>query len=161
MESLLVPATCLAALGSGLIAGVFFAFSSFILRALAQVPPERGMQAMQQINVTVLNPLFLGIFVGTALLCLPLAVYAGMHWRSPGMQWLLAGCVLYTAGCFLVTMVLNVPLNDALAAADPTTQAGIDLWARYLRDWSLWNSVRTAASLAASAAFIVASLRFS
>lgn len=116
------------------------------------------MQVMQQINVTVLNPLFLGIFMGTALLCLPLAFYALTHLRAPGASWLLAGSILYFGGCFLVTAGLNVPLNNALAAAGPDA-AGLEVWRGYLRDWTLWNTVRTVASLAAGAAFILAALR--
>lgn len=61
--------TVAAALGSGLIAGVFFAFSNFVMKALSRVPSAEGLAAMQSINVMVLNPLFLGVFMGTAALC--------------------------------------------------------------------------------------------
>ena len=57
-----------AALGAATIGGVFFAFSTFVMRALGQLPPTQGVAAMQRINVVVLNPVFLGIFVGTAVL---------------------------------------------------------------------------------------------
>jgi uncharacterized membrane protein len=47
---------------------------------------------------------------------------------------------IYVLGMFAVTMVLNVPLNDALAAADPSSSEGAALWARYLKDWDLLES---------------------
>jgi uncharacterized membrane protein len=53
-------------------------------------------------------------------------------------------------------MVFNVPMNNALAAADPATGEGQKIWADYLRNWTFWNHVRTAASLAASASLIAA-----
>ena len=54
----------LVCVGAGLVGGVFFAFSAFVMKALAELPAAQGIQAMQRINVVVLNPLFLGVFVG-------------------------------------------------------------------------------------------------
>ena len=147
--------TLCAALGCGLIAGVFFAFSSFIMKALARLPPGEGMAAMQAVNVTVLNPLFLGIFVGTAALCATAVVVSLLRWSEPGSAWLLAGGLLYLAGCFLVTMAFNVPRNEALAKLSPADPNAAGLWASYLSSWTAWNHVRTAASFAAAASFTV------
>jgi uncharacterized membrane protein len=69
---------------------------------------------------------------------------------------MLAGGVLYVAAMFIVTMVCNVPLNNALAAVDPASAEGASVWSRYLKHWTFWNHVRTLASLAASALFIFA-----
>jgi len=66
-----------------------------------------------------------------------------------------SGCS-YVVGMFVVTVVFNVPLNDQLAATDPASTAAAPVWARYLTDWTLWNHVRTIASLAATTLFIVA-----
>ena len=77
------------ALGCGLTAGVLFAFSSFIMNALARLPPAQGIAAMQSINITVINPAFFGVFFGTALLCLYLAGRAlqlGSAGVSPGVR---------------------------------------------------------------------------
>ncbi|MET0378686.1 MAG: hypothetical protein ABW049_06795, partial [Spongiibacteraceae bacterium] len=62
----------IAALGCALVGGVFFAFSTFVMKALAQLPTVHSITAMQRINVVVLNPLFLGAFIGTTLLCVVL-----------------------------------------------------------------------------------------
>jgi uncharacterized membrane protein len=145
-----------AALASGLIAGIFFAFSSFVMKALSRLPPHHGIAAMQSINAAVLNPAFLGVFVGTALVSAALAIPAFLPSAGGSARYLLAGSVLYIFGCFLVTGLCNVPLNNALAAVEPGTSAAAGVWAVYLRRWLLWNHVRTAASLAASGAFLLA-----
>lgn len=155
MIGLLKLPVLIAAIGAFIIGGVFYGFSTFIMQALARVPGPEGIRAMQAINVTVINPLFLGIFIGTALLLLGLAVVAGLNLGQPGAVHVLAGAALYVLGCFAVTMVCNVPLNNALAAVDPASADGAALWARYLRDWVFWNHVRTAASLAGAVVLVL------
>jgi uncharacterized membrane protein len=66
------------------------------------------------------------------------------------------GGVLYIVGMFVCTMIFNVPLNDALAAVDPASAEAASVWARYLREWTLWNHVRTISCTAACALFIAA-----
>ena len=151
---LIVVLTFFAALGSGLVAGLFFAFSVSVMTALDRLPPREGMAAMQYINVAILNPWFFAVFFGTALACIALAVFSLSDWSGPGAAYLLAGGALYLVGSILVTMAFNVPLNNALAAAKP--DEGAQLWNRYLSTWTAWNHVRTAASLLASASFIMA-----
>lgn len=84
MNDLLSMLALGAMVGAGLIAGVFFAFSNFVMRALLRVPPAHGHAAMQAINVTVLNPVFLGVFAGTALLSLAVAVLGLLRWGDAG-----------------------------------------------------------------------------
>ncbi len=155
-EPLLVAATWISALGAALIAGAFFGFSTFIMQALGHRPPAEGIAAMQEINLVVVRSGFIAVFFATAVTSALLAVAAILRWDDPrALPWL-AGAFLYVGGTFLLTIVRNVPLNDALAAADPASAQGASLWARYLVDWTWWNSLRTAASLAATAAFMVA-----
>jgi uncharacterized membrane protein len=156
MGGILTTATFLAALGSGLMAGLFFVFSTFMMTALARLGVPQGIAAMQSVNVTILNPLFLTVFMGTAVLSLITAVAAIWSWSAAGSGWLLAGSLLYLVGIILVTMVFNVPLNDAIAAADPASSEGAATWARYLDVWVKWNHVRTMAGLGALASFILA-----
>jgi uncharacterized membrane protein len=146
-----------AAIGSALIGGVFFAFSTFVMRALAQIPDAQGIVAMQRINVVVLNPLFLGVFIGTAALSLALIVYSVCYWSAPDSPLLLLGSVAYLVGAFGVTLLCNVPRNNHLATVDPHSPAGIAYWrASYLIEWVLWNHVRTMASLLAAVLLIFA-----
>lgn len=148
--------TFLCILGTGLIGGIFFAFSSFVMKALSRLPSGHGMRAMQAINVAVLNPVFLTVFLGTALLGFMLAVAACFRLGQKGAVSLLAAGLLYGIGSAGVTMFCNVPLNDELAGADPDTAAGSATWNRYLQTWVRWNHVRTACSLASAAAYIEA-----
>ncbi|WP_374310049.1 DUF1772 domain-containing protein [Dongia sp.] len=155
LGTLIFPLTLILALGSGLIAGAFFAFSSFVMQALAKLPAPQGVAAMQSINIAVINPLFLGVFIGTALGAVLLAALAIIH-GTPAMGPLLAGSALYVIGCFGVTIFRNVPLNNALAPLEARSDEAASLWTRYLKDWVMWNHVRTMAALAASGAFILA-----
>ena len=147
MNDLLFVLTLCAALGSGLMAGVFFAFSTFVMRALAVLPHAQGIEAMQSINRTVINAWFLGGFLGTAASCVLLAAAALYSWHQPGAVVMLSGSLLYLIGTFLVTVVHNVPMNDALERVQSTGEDASDHWARYVARWTAWNHVRTAAAL--------------
>jgi uncharacterized membrane protein len=144
------------ALGSGLVAGLFFTFSAFAMTALARLPTSQGIAAMQSINATILNPLFGLVFSGTALACVVLAVTSFFRWGEAGAIYLFAGSLFYLIGSILVTAVFNVPLNDTLAAVDPNSAEGAEVWSRYIANWTAWNHVRTVATLAALASFIIA-----
>jgi uncharacterized membrane protein len=144
----------LAIIGSGLTAGIFYAFSTFIMAALARIPPEQGIAAMNSINVTVINPWFFSVFFGTPLVCAILIVMALLKWSEPGAAIILAASLIYILGSFVVTMAFNVPLNNELATITSAEGGGGVLWSRYLSDWTFWNSVRTVAPLLAMALFI-------
>ncbi len=146
----------LAVIGSGVVSGIFFAFSTFVMTALGRLPREQGIASMQSINVAVLNPWFFAVFFGTAGGCLVLAALALHDWNDPTMSYLLVGSVLYLLGSVGVTIAFNVPLNEELAAVKPDSTEGAELWTRYLSVWTAWNHVRTAGSLAAAASFIMA-----
>eukprot|EP00050_Salpingoeca_kvevrii_P013193 m.316728 g.316728 ORF g.316728 m.316728 type:complete len:187 (+) comp47369_c0_seq1:125-685(+) len=139
--------------GSGALGGMFFTFSNFVMPALAQMPPEQGMLAMQKINVTVLNPLFFLFFMGTPAVCVAAAVLAGVQWHdhTTTAPLVVAGAVVHVLGCFLVTAAGNVPLNNELDKALDTA-----VWARYLPRWTLYNTIRTVACLAAGILFAIA-----
>ena len=160
MESLLFALTFLAALGAGLISGLFFAFSSFVMTALHRLPSATGISAMQSINVAVLNPLFFAAFFGTAALCFLLALAGLIRWPESNAIYLIVGALLYLAGTILVTMVCNVPLNNKLARVKPESAEGASLWKQYLAAWTAWNHVRTVAALAGAACFTMALVRW-
>lgn len=155
VHNLRFPLMFVAALGCGLVAGVFFAFSTFVMPALARLQSPQGIAAMQSINITAINPLFMIALFGTALACLFLVVSVLFKWQQPSAFYLLAGSLLYLVGTIGVTIALNVPMNDALAIAKPDSSEGATLWARYLTDWTLWNHVRTIAAIAAAALFTI------
>ena len=145
-----------AALGCAVVGGIFFAFSTFVMKALARLPAGEGIAAMQSINIVVINPWFMPAFLGTAVLCVLALICSVLRWRDPGAAWLLTGSVLYLAGSLWVTMAFNVPWNNRLAAVARSDLDGAKLWADYVASWTAWNHVRTAASLAAAALFSIA-----
>jgi len=159
MSTLNTVAVVLALVGSALIGGVFFAFSSFIMKALRQLPSAAGIAAMQSINVVVLNRSFLGAFVGTVIISLLVAVLAVTGWEAPAAPYFLAGALLYIVGTFLVTGLGNVPLNDQLAAVSATDPLAVPVWEHYLTRWTMLNTFRTIAAAAAVLAFILGLLQ--
>ena len=144
----------LAIMGSGLTAGIFYAFSTFVMAALARIPPEQGIAAMNSINVTVINPWFFAVFLGTPIVCAILFIMALPKWSEPGAAIIVVASLIYVVGSLVVTMAFNVPLNNKLAAITTASGEGGVLWARYLSDWTFWNSVRAAAPLVAMVLFI-------
>jgi uncharacterized membrane protein len=156
MDQLFAVLVILCALGSGMIGGVFFAFSNFVMPALARLAPAEGIRAMQAINVTVLNPLFLGTFMGTGLLSLAAIILALLRWDGIGSLCVVLAGATYLLGSILVTLRGNVPLNNALMRVGEVDALGEATWRGYVRDWTRWNHVRTAACFAAMALFTVA-----
>jgi len=156
IENLFFTLTLLSALGCGLMAGVFFIFSNTVMSALARLQPPQGIAAMQSINRTILNPLFFVAFLGTAATSILLAISLLWRWQQPGAVYLLAGCLLYLVGAILVTIVCNVPMNEALETVEPESVEAANLWTRYLTNWTAWNHVRTVASFLGAVSFILA-----
>lgn len=148
--------TLSSALGCGLAAGFFFAFSICVMKALGRLPPPQGIAAMQSINVVVINPWFLTAFFGTALACVLMIVSSLLRWDDQRASYWLVGGALYLVGTILVTMLFNVPRNNALAALEPSSSEAAMLWAAYLSTWTAWNHVRTIAALVAAALFTIA-----
>jgi uncharacterized membrane protein len=150
MSNVLLALAFCAALGCGLMAGVFLAFSSFVMSGLARLPAPQGIAAMQSINVRAITPVFMTVFLGTTVVCALLGVLTLIS-RPVGAGYLLTGSLSYVVGSFLVTIVCNVPRNNRLAAANPEAAAAARLWTDYLRTWTAWNHLRTIASLVATA----------
>ena len=156
MRALVTGLLWFSAIGCGLMAGLYFAFSTFIMTALGRIDQAAGIAAMNATNKVIVPSLLLPIFLGSTLTCLVLAILAPFRWDEPGAALWLIGSVLYVVGMFVVTVAFNVPLNNALMAVAPATGEAATLWARYLADWTWWNHVRTVASTAAFALFVAA-----
>lgn len=145
-----------AAVGSGLIAGVFFAFSAFIMKAFARLPAEQGAAAMQSINRVILRSLFMLLFFGCAALSVVLIFAWRLQWADTNWGAVLAGVGFYVVGVFLCTIAFYLPLNIRLEAVCSEDAAASGMWKQYLSVWAGWNHVRALAALAASAAFAFA-----
>jgi uncharacterized membrane protein len=152
MEAWIAALLWFCALGCGLIGGLYFAFSAFIMAALDRIGQSAGVAAINSINLVILRSLFMPLFFGTTLASLALMSLGFMRWNEPGAVAMAAGGALYVLGMFVCTMAFNVPLNNAMTRNPDSAE----LWTRYLREWTFWNHVRTIASVAASALFIYA-----
>jgi uncharacterized membrane protein len=141
------------ALGCGLIGGLYFAFSAFIMRALRDIDRAAGIAAMNSINTAILRSAFMPLFLGTTLAGAALVVVGLLQGGSTRGGLLITGGLVYVMGMFVVTMAFNVPLNNALLRGGESDAA---TWQRYLVSWTRWNHLRTLASLVASALFIAA-----
>ena len=153
-QSVITGLLWFSAIGCGLLAGVYFAFSTVIMTALGRIGQVSGIMAMNAINAVIVQSLFMPLFLGTTLASLLLAIVGVVRWSEPGATAMLAGGALYVIGMFVCTAVIHVPMNNALAAVDPASVEAASLWTRYLTDWTLWNHVRTVSSTAACALFI-------
>lgn len=150
----MTPLLFASVIGAALVSGIFYAFSTFVMRALARLAPSDGIAAMQSINIVVINPVFFLAFFGTGVLCVAATVAALLSETEMSPALVIAGAALYLFGCIGVTMARNVPLNNRLAQADPADAEA--LWNLYLTLWTRWNHLRTVASVAAAVAFALA-----
>lgn len=158
MSEVLTVATVVAAVGSALVAGIMLAFSTSVMPGLGRRPAPEAAAAMQAMNAAILNPLFGLVFGGTALVCAALAVSAPFSVDDGHAVLRGLGALLYLAGPIGVTMVVNVPMNEALDERDPADAAADGTWSTFLRRWTAWNNLRTLAG-AAAAVLLIASLR--
>ena len=147
--------TIIAAVGAGVSGGVFFAFSTFVMKALGRLPAAEGISAMKAMNKTAPTPLFMLALFGTAVVSIALSAVALRHLDQRWAVYVLTGTALYLA-CLILTAVYHVPHNDALALVDPAGPGAAHAWAQYLSPWTAWNHVRTVTALAGSTAFIIA-----
>lgn len=146
----------LAAVGSGVMGGLFFAYSTSVMGALGRIAPGSGIAAMQAVNVVIQNPVFFVAFFGPALLSIVLAAAALLGWHGGSPLAIYAGAFFYLAGIMAVTIAINVPMNNALMAVDPASAEGAQYWSTYLTNWTAWNHVRTVSGIAACVSFILA-----
>lgn len=121
MNTLITLTASLALLGAALVAGIFFVFSSFIMKALARLPSAQGI-----------------------------AVLAISRWEMAAAPYYLGGAVFYIVGTFLLTGLGNVPLNNQLAAVSANDPAASDNWQHYLDRWTRLNTIRTLSATAAA-----------
>jgi len=141
-----------------LIGGVFLAFSDFIMRSLAYTGGVGGVEAMQVINREVFRWIFMALFLGMAAVSVFVVIYSVTNPAGGPGTLILIGAVVYLLGCFAVTVFFNVPMNEALAGMDLTSDTTKDYWTNtYLPRWTMWNTIRTVAC-AVSAALVLIGL---
>jgi uncharacterized membrane protein len=150
--------TTIAAIGSAAVGGMFYVFSTFVMRGLDRTDPIDAITAMRGINAEAqANPPFLLAFLGSALLAVAVGVIAAIQHGQPGSWWLLAGAVFGIVAA-VVTMAFNVPLNNHLDAVNPVGLSVADAareWHDYFTTWTAWNHVRSASGIIGAALLLI------
>jgi len=136
-----------AALSSGLMAGIYFAFSVFIMQAFGRIDTAQAITAMNAINKTILRSLFMPLFFGSSIISLLLIIMGYYHWDETNSELILLAGALYFSGMFICTALFNVPLNNSLASQDPNSENAYPVWTHYLKTWTNWNHLRTISAL--------------
>jgi uncharacterized membrane protein len=141
------------AIGCGLLGGLFFAFSTFIMKALGRIAHVAGIAGMNSINEVILRSLFMPLFWGTTAASAVLVVSAVVAWEEAGAKAMLIGGLVYLLGMFVCTVAIEVPLNNQLKAGAASDRA-LSTWERYLVRWTRWNHVRTVSCTLSCVLFI-------
>ena len=156
MDAFVTALLWFGAIGCGIMAGVYFTFSAFVMKSLASIDAPAGIAAMQSINDVILRSAFMPLFFGTSLAAAAAVLLHVVSSAPAGGIWMVLAGGIYFVGMFLCTVFFNVPLNNKLKAVDSSSSHGEDVWKMYLRVWTRWNHVRTLASTIACAFFIQA-----
>jgi len=156
MSRLLHWALLTAALGTGVTAGVTFAFSAFVMPALDRLAPAQSIAAMQSMNKLAPAPPFGPLVGASALVCLGLLVWAVVSWGERPAAWAAAGAALFLLGWIVVTFAGHIPLNDALDGIDPHAADAAQQWRDYYGDWMPLNHLRSVAAVVATGLLTVA-----
>lgn len=148
MARLLVPMSILSLLSMGAIFGFFYAWVCSTMWGLDAADPRVAIPAMQAMNASVRNPVFFPAFFLTPVILALTAAIAARQNRCRAAALFLAGAVIYVAGALLVTAMVNVPMNEALAqvTVPADSAAAADIWQVYSTPWQFWNTLRTLVS---------------
>ena len=139
-----------ATVGSGLVAGLCFAFATFLMPALDLLGAPHAIRAMQAINAKILRSSAIAVWFATPLV--GGVVIALAEDRTPAI----AATALYLVGAVVITGRGNVPLNEELGRVDPDAPGAEEAWRRYRILWGRWNALRTAVCVLASGGFALA-----
>ncbi len=146
-NSIVIMTTWLLAIGVGVMAGVYFAFSAFVMRAFDILPAEQAIEAMNAVNLVIVKSPFLALFFGSTVLALAQVILSLAYLQGiPLYLGVIAGLV-YLFSMFLCTVLFNVPLNNQLASFDALKENADYAWVSYRCRWTRWNHLRTIGSL--------------
>ncbi|MEL6367562.1 MAG: anthrone oxygenase family protein [Pseudomonadota bacterium] len=155
----LIYACVFLALWSAVIAGVFSAFSEFIMSALIRANPASGIESMQQINITVLRTQFVAGLLLIPPLSIGLAVYAWDMLSGWTRMSIALAPLAFVLAVFLVTLLGNVPMNQRLARMTPDNTDAHTYWRRYRIVWTRFNHVRVLGSVVTAVLYLFVAIR--
>lgn len=152
--------TLTAVIGAGVVAGVYFAFATFVMPGLRRAPASSAISAFNGINKAApASPLFMLVLFGTGIVSVLLMIWGFGHRDDPTAVWLLVGAALYIVS-LLVTAMYHVPHNEQLMKVDPHGAGAAATWAQFYSAWMGWNWVRTVTALGGTVSLVL-SLRAS
>ena len=143
---------------TGIMAGVYFAFSVFIMQSLSELPSLQAAQVMNKINDVIVNTLFLPVFFGSTLWYGGLVVWSFADWQFERSILVIIAAMIYILGMFAVTAFGNIPLNNRLKSSAENDSRLISFWDEYLRRWTRLNHLRMLSCIAACAVLTIAQI---
>jgi uncharacterized membrane protein len=145
-------------LAKALSAGFFYTYAVSVMPGLAAADPSSAIRAVQGINAVIRTPVFAFAFFGSLLFPLAVALAASIGRARQVAVLAFLSATLYGPGVFAVTFLVNVPLNEALAGANPTSDTAARIWANYYGPWTTWNHVRAVCACLAFGLFAAAAV---
>ena len=162
MRTALIVSGLVSVLFSGAIFGFFYAWVCSTMWGLDATDPKIAIAAMQAMNASVRNPVFAPAFFGTPIVLALTALLAFICTQKDVALLFFLAAVVYALGGFFLTIMVNVPMNEALARTEIPTD--IDearaIWSGYSSRWQTWNQARTVASGIALLLAAIGLLRF-
>lgn len=146
------------ALWSAVVAGVFSAFSEFIMSALRKTEPASGIEAMQHINRDVIKTQFVAGILSIALFSVFLAAYSLAVFEGAALVILILAPLVYLPSVFAMTIFGNVPMNNRLESLDYTSAQARAYWSEYGQKWTRLNHIRSIGSVLTAGLYIVAAI---
>lgn len=148
MSRLTFGAAFLGLVLSGAIFGFFYAWVCSTMWGLDATDPRVAIAAMQAMNASVRNAIFAPAFFGTGPVLLLAGVFAFRSQNRSAAKWFVSGGLLYTLGGMVLTMVVNVPMNEALGAliVPEDIASAREIWSDYSGRWQIFNQIRTLVS---------------
>jgi uncharacterized membrane protein len=157
-----VTLTSITVIANAAAGGMMYVFSTFVMQGLNRTGAVEAITAMRGINVEAnASGPFLLAYLGAAVLALVVGAIAVVQLRRPGRRWVLVGAVFGVLAA-IITMAVNVPLNDHLDAVDPQGLSAGDAareWLAYYQPWTAWNHVRAVTAFVAAALMMLGVLQ--
>ena len=148
--------TVAAAIGAGLSAGVYLAFSTFVMPGLRKQSPSHAISAMNSINKAApSNPLLMLVLFGTGIVCVLLMITGLQHRGQPAAGWQIAGAALYLVSV-LILVGYHVPHNNELMKVDPSGTEANAAWSHFYPAWMAWNHIRTLTAAGGAVSLVLA-----
>lgn len=148
MKSLTTPLCLISLLLTAALFGFFYAWICSTMWGLDAADPRVAIAAMQAMNASVRNVVFAPAFFGTPVVLLITTIVLAANAQRRAMPWFAAATILSALLGVVLTMAVNVPMNEELAQVivPDDIDAARAIWLAYSPGWQFWNQMRTIAT---------------